>query len=86
MLTFTEADIWNYIFKLKMAIHQLYYQGYRSIDGVNDSKSTDTRLAREQNFVGTEERAGMSQDKEGIMENVPSRKVVLFYIISCKRI
>ena len=70
ILTFTEADIWNYIFKFKLPIHPLYYQGYRSIDGINDSKPTDTRPAWEQDLVRTEERAGRSQDKEGIMEKL----------------
>lgn len=70
ILTFTEADIWNYIFKFELPIHPLYYQGYRSIDGINDSKPTDTRPAWEQDLVGTEERAGRSQDKEGIMEKL----------------
>ncbi len=70
ILTFTEGDIWKYIFKFKLPIHPLYYQGYRSIDGVNDSKPTDTRPAWEQDLVTTEERAGRSQDKEGIMEKL----------------
>lgn len=70
ILTFTEADIWKYIFKFKLPIHPLYYKGYRSIDGINDSKPTDTRPAWEQDLEKTEERAGRSQDKEGIMEKL----------------
>lgn len=70
ILTFTESDIWKYIFKFKLPIHPLYYKGYRSIDGINDSSPTDKRPAWEQNMETTEERAGRSQDKEGIMEKL----------------
>ena len=70
ILTFTEADIWKYIFNFKLPIHPLYYKGYRSIDGINDSKPTDMRPAWEQDLGRTEERAGRSQDKEGIMEKL----------------
>ena len=70
ILTFTESDIWKYIFKFGLPIHPLYYKGYRSIDGINDSSPSDTRPAWEQDMETTEERAGRSQDKEGIMEKL----------------
>lgn len=70
ILPFSEADIWEYTFKYQLPIHPLYYQGYRSIDGINDSKPMDKRPAWEQDLISTEERAGRSQDKEGIMEKL----------------
>ena len=70
ILTFTESDIWKYIFKFNLPIHPLYYKGYRSIDGIYDSSPSDTRPAWEQDMDKTEERAGRSQDKEGIMEKL----------------
>jgi phosphoadenosine phosphosulfate reductase len=70
ILPFIEADIWKYVFEFKLPIHPLYYKGYRSIDGVNDSSPIDSRPAWEQDLEKTEERAGRSQDKEGIMEKL----------------
>ena len=70
ILTFTEKDVWSYIFKYKLPIHPLYYKGYRSIDGKNDSKPISDKPAWEQDLDNTSERAGRSQDKEGIMERL----------------
>ncbi len=70
ILTFTEKDVWAYIFKYKLPIHPLYYKGYRSIDGKNDSKPISDKPAWEQDLENTSERAGRSQDKEGIMERL----------------
>lgn len=70
ILTFTERNIWEYIFKYKLPIHPLYRQGYRSIDGKFDSKKTSDMPAWEQDLENTKERAGRSQDKEGVMEKL----------------
>jgi len=70
ILPFTERNIWEYTFKYKLPIHPLYAQGYRSIDGKYDSKKTDDRPAWEQDLEHTRERAGRSQDKEGMMERL----------------
>ncbi len=70
ILPFTERNIWQYIFKYNLPIHPLYRQGYRSIDGKFDSKKVDNRPAWEQDLEHTKERAGRSQDKEGVMETL----------------
>lgn len=70
ILTFREKDVWSFIFKYNLPIHPLYYKGYRSIDGKNDSKPTSNKPAWEQDLENTSERAGRSQDKEGIMEKL----------------
>lgn len=70
ILTFTEREIWNYMFKYNLPIHPLYSQGYRSIDGVHDSNKVSDIPAWEQDLEKTKERAGRSQDKEGVMENL----------------
>ncbi len=70
VLLFTERDIWNYMFKYDLPIHPLYKQGYRSIDGKYDSKKTSDLPAWEQDLEHTKERAGRSQDKEGMMEKL----------------
>jgi phosphoadenosine phosphosulfate reductase len=70
ILTFNEKDVWSFIFKNKLPIHPLYYKGYRSIDGKNDSKPISDKPAWEQDLDNTSERAGRSQDKEGIMEKL----------------
>lgn len=70
ILPFTERNVWEYIFKYKLPIHPLYKQGYRSIDGKFDSKKVDDKPAWEQDLEHTKERAGRSQDKEGVMETL----------------
>ncbi len=70
ILPFTERNIWEYTFKNNLPIHPLYYQGYRSIDGKYDSKKTSDKPAWEQDLEHTKERAGRSQDKEGMMEKL----------------
>ncbi|MGC8682202.1 MAG: phosphoadenosine phosphosulfate reductase family protein [Candidatus Acidifodinimicrobium sp.] len=70
ILPFTERNVWEYIFKYKLPIHPLYKQGYRSIDGKFDSKKTSDIPAWEQDLEHTKERAGRSQDKEGVMEKL----------------
>ncbi len=70
ILPFTERNIWEYMFKYKLPIHPLYRQGYRSIDGKLDSKKTSDLPAWEQDLEHTKERAGRSQDKEGVMEKL----------------
>jgi phosphoadenosine phosphosulfate reductase len=70
ILPFTERNIWQYMFKYKLPIHPLYKQGYRSIDGKLDSKKTSDLPAWEQDLEHTKERAGRSQDKEGVMEKL----------------
>ena len=70
ILPFTERNVWEYIFKYKLPVHPLYKQGYRSIDGKFDSKKTSDIPAWEQDLEHTKERAGRSQDKEGVMEKL----------------
>ncbi len=70
ILPFTERNVWEYTFKFNLPIHPLYKKGYRSIDGKFDSKPVDTRPAWEQDLEHTKERAGRSQDKEGMMEKL----------------
>ncbi len=70
ILTFRERDIWDYMFKFNLPIHPKYKEGYRSIDGVHDSTKTSDKPAWEQDLENTKERAGRSQDKEGMMEKL----------------
>lgn len=70
ILTFRERDIWDYMFKHDLPIHPKYREGYRSIDGIRDSTKTSDKPAWEQDLEGTKERAGRSQDKEGMMEKL----------------
>ena len=70
ILPFTERNVWEYTFKNNLPIHPLYYQGYRSIDGKYDSKKTGDKPAWEHDLEHTKERAGRSQDKEGMMEKL----------------
>ena len=70
VLTFSEKDIWDYTFSNKVPYHPLYSNGYRSIDGKNDSKKTSDLPAWEQDLEKTAERAGRAQDKENMMERL----------------
>ncbi|MDG6928038.1 MAG: phosphoadenosine phosphosulfate reductase family protein [Nitrososphaerota archaeon] len=70
ILPFTERNIWDYTFKNNLPIHPLYKEGYRSIDGKYDSKKVGDKPAWEQDLEHTRERAGRSQDKEGMMERL----------------
>lgn len=70
VLTFRERDIWDYMFKYNLPIHPKYREGFRSIDGIRDSLKTSDKPAWEQDLEGTKERAGRSQDKEGMMEKL----------------
>ena len=70
ILTFRERDIWDYMFKYDLPIHPKYKEGYRSIDGIRDSTKTSEIPAWEQDLESTKERAGRSQDKEGMMEKL----------------
>ena len=70
ILTFTERDVWEYIHTNKVPIHPLYYKGYRSIDGKEDSVPISNKPAWLQDLQNTEERSGRAQDKEGVMEKL----------------
>ena len=70
ILPFLEKDIWNYMLANKLPIHPKYKEGYRSIDGVRDSKKVSDKPAWEQDMEHTSEREGRSQDKEGMMERL----------------
>jgi phosphoadenosine phosphosulfate reductase len=70
ILPFTERNIWDYTFKNNLPVHPLYKEGYRSIDGKYDSKKVGDKPAWEQDLEHTRERAGRSQDKEGMMEKL----------------
>ncbi len=67
ILPWTERDVWDYTLSKGLPFHPLYRVGYRSLDGVFDSRPTDSRPAWEQDLEGTPERAGRAQDKESIM-------------------
>ena len=70
ILLFTEKDVWDYTLKNDLPKHPLYSKGFRSIDGKEDSIPTSDLPAWKQDFNTTLERAGRSQDKEGIMERL----------------
>ena len=70
ILTFTERDIWDYMFKHDLPVHPKYREGYRSIDGKRDSKKVSDVPAWEQDLEHTQERVGRSQDKENMMERL----------------
>ena len=70
ILPFTERDIWDYTLNNKLPIHPLYFKGFRSIDGKEDSVPISDKPAWTQDLEGTSERSGRSQDKEGIMEKL----------------
>ena len=70
ILTFTERDIWDYIIRNDLPKHPLYEKGFRSIDGKEDSIPLLKIPAWEQDLISTSERAGRSQDKEGMMERL----------------
>ena len=70
ILPFLEKDIWNYMLANKLPIHPKYKEGYRSIDGIRDSKKNSDKPAWEQDMEHTSEREGRSQDKEGMMERL----------------
>ena len=70
ILTFTEKNIWEYIQLNNLPIHPLYFKGYRSIDGKEDSKPISDKPAWLQDLQNTEERSGRAQDKEGVMEKL----------------
>lgn len=70
ILPFTERDVWDYTLNNELPIHPLYFKGFRSIDGKEDSVPISTRPAWEQDLESTSERSGRSQDKEGIMERL----------------
>ncbi len=67
ILPWTEREVWDYTLGRRLPVHPLYRVGYRSLDGVFDSKPTDSRPAWEQDLDGTPERAGRAQDKEHLM-------------------
>lgn len=70
ILPMLEKDIWEYMFANKLPIHPKYQEGYRSIDGIHDSKKVSDLPAWEQDLNNTREREGRSQDKEGMMERL----------------
>ncbi len=70
ILPFLERDVWNYMLANKLPVHPKYREGYRSIDGVRDSKKVSDEPAWEQDMEHTREREGRSQDKEGMMERL----------------
>lgn len=72
ILPFLEKDVWKYIFEYDLPVHPKYKEGYRSIDGIHDSKKVSDVPAWEQDMDATQERAGRSQDKEGMMEKLRS--------------
>ncbi len=70
ILPWNEREVWEYTLKHEIPIHPLYTRGYRSFDGVRDSKPAGTVPAWEQDLEASEERAGRAQDKEKIMERL----------------
>ena len=70
ILPMLEKNIWEYMFANKLPIHPKYKEGYRSIDGIRDSKRISDLPAWEQDMDATKEREGRSQDKEGMMERL----------------
>ena len=70
ILPFLEKDVWQYMLENNLPIHPKYREGYRSIDGIKDSKKISDKPAWEQDMENTSERQGRSQDKEGMMERL----------------
>ena len=70
ILPWTERDVWTFTLRERLPVHPLYAKGYRSLDGIHDSRPTDSRPAWEQDLEGSYERAGRAQDKEHIMERL----------------
>ena len=70
ILHFTERDVWDVTFDLKIPYCKLYEQGYRSLGAqVTTSKESDAK-AWEQDLENTYERGGRRQDKEHLMEKL----------------
>ncbi len=69
MLMWTEDDVWSYIRENRINVPSLYQKGYRSLDGKHSSYrlSSDPAWLQDKNIP---ERAGRSQDKEGLMEKL----------------
>ncbi|MDG6998845.1 MAG: phosphoadenosine phosphosulfate reductase family protein [Nitrososphaerota archaeon] len=70
ILPMLEKDIWEYMFAYKLPVHPKYKEGYRSIDGIRDSKKVSDSPAWEQDMDKTSERGGRSRDKEDMMERL----------------
>jgi phosphoadenosine phosphosulfate reductase len=70
ILPFTERNVWDYTLENKLPIHPLYFKGFRSIDGREDSIPISDKPAWDQDLESTAERSGRAQDKEGIMERL----------------
>jgi len=70
ILHFTERDIWETIFSLKIPYCDLYKEGYRSIGTKSGTKKTSTLPAWEQDLENTTERGGRSAEKEQIMRQL----------------
>ena len=70
ILPMLEKDIWEYILANKLPVHPKYQEGYRSINGMHDSKKVSNLPAWEQVLGGTSERTERSQDEEDVKERL----------------
>lgn len=70
ILHFSEREVWTETMRMDLPRHSLYERGYRSFDGMYDSKQVGDLPAWEQDLDRTPERAGRAQDKEQIMERL----------------
>ncbi|MBU4129125.1 phosphoadenosine phosphosulfate reductase family protein, partial [bacterium] len=72
ILHFKERDIWDTIHKNNIPFCSLYYIGYRSLGAKGSTFKNSDIPAWEQDLENTSERAGRSQGKEEIMEQLRS--------------
>jgi len=72
ILHFTERDVWDATFELKMPYSSLYGKGFRSLGALMTTHKTTDIPAWEQDLENTTERGGRCQDKEKLMEKLRS--------------
>ena len=70
MLTFNDIDIWNYTFKFHLPIHPLYYIGYRSVDGIDNSHPDTVRPLWEDILEYKERRLGVVKEENSVLQNL----------------
>lgn len=70
ILHFTERDVWNTTFALKIPFNDLYERGYRSLGARCTTVKASDLPAWEQDLENTMERGGRRQDKEDLMQKM----------------
>ena len=67
LLHFSERDVWDATFALKIPFCELYYRGYRSLGTKHGTTKNSDIPAWEQNLEDSSERGCRSQEKEQVM-------------------